>query len=148
MTRQKKNLNLLFFVYSFLEMSWNFQQTAIFYLGAKAMALLNLIWKFKKKKKHFKWSYLKYQDKFILKTQIFWKFIQFHSKQSYFQRALPMWVHGGGLCFVHPPPALLLDARSSQRLVNEQRRNLNLLFFVYFFGNELKHSKNFFFTFG
>ena len=64
--------------------------------------------------------------------QIFWKFIQFSSKQRYSPRTLLIWLHGRGL---HPlqPPVPLPAARKAQRVNNEPGKILNLLFFVYFF---------------
>ena len=59
-----------------------------------------------KKKRNFKRFYLKSLSEFRVKTNIFKNFIQFSSKKKGFLHALPMWVHGRGLCPLQPPVPL------------------------------------------
>ena len=85
--------------------------------------------------------------RFRNKNHIFWKFIQFSSKQRYFLCALPTWVDGKGVLPTTIPGTATTGSQRS-KVNDEPRKILNLLFFVYFFAKWAKiFNKLQFFTF-
>ena len=61
---------------------------------------------------NFRLLYLKKKDKFIAKTEILLKFIQFYSKQHQFLDTLLTWVHHRGLHYLQPQASLPAACRA------------------------------------
>ena len=124
-----------FFIYFFLKWEGTFEKLQFasfgpkqrFYLTHSSQEYFEKLTFKRNKKRKFKRFYLKSSDNFRFQKNIFTKLIQFSLKEGSFFHALPILVHGRGICPLQPLVPLPA-ATHVQRLNDEPRKVLNFLF--------------------